>query len=115
MVFFVLYGKEISDPDTLHANDEVVSQLLSPIVRQRNVAGLGWMRDVLSNDSAFLFNASAEHAVEELETRIRHCISEPNDDEAQTTIAEIASLLGIEALRTESASEDDVPADEEST
>lgn len=97
-MYFDLYGTEISDVGTLTTQEEVVSQLLSPLVRERNVRGLHWAIDLFKAHPDFLQKVSTDHTVEEFEARLRNCVSDAIDDEAQPLIAEIAAICHIERL-----------------
>lgn len=105
--FFELYGAEIDDVSSLVANDRIVSHLFSPIVRQRNVAGLTWLDALLASHTDLLQQVSDKTAVEAFEDRLRDYVTEALDDDAQPLIEQIAKKLGIEAAEVESEASND--------
>lgn len=111
--FFEMYGGEISDPDTLVANERVVSHLFSPVVRHRNIAALRWLDNFFDGNRDFLENVSDENTVQEFENRLRDYVSEPADDDAQPLIAGIAERLGIEAVKVVAEKSDETSASDE--
>ena len=42
--FFRLYGGIISDPGMLLSTPKIIERLFTPIVNERNLAGLKWVR-----------------------------------------------------------------------
>lgn len=95
--FFELYGDEIADAGSLLSHNQIVHHLFSPILRERNVLGLKWLDRILDNYSDLLDKVSDETTVEALANRLRDCMNEPIEDEAQPVIDQIAAKLGIEA------------------
>ena len=104
--FFEVYGDEIADPQTLVDNGQVVSHLFSAIIRERNVPGLRWLVGFIKENDGFLEKVQAEHTVQEFENRLRDCVTEPAEDEAQQFIDELADRLNVEPVNTAEETED---------
>lgn len=90
------------------ANGQVVSHLFSAIIRDRNVPGLRWLVSFIKDIASFLENVSTEHTVQEFENRLRDCVTEPAEDEAQQFIGELADQLNVEPVKTGEETEDSV-------
>ncbi|MBA2116719.1 P-loop NTPase fold protein [Bremerella alba] len=99
--FFELYGDEISDAESLVAHNQIVLRLFSPILRERNVVGLNWLDEILDAHPDLLDKVSDKTAVKAFENRLRDCMTEPVEDEAQPIIKRIATTLGIESATDE--------------
>lgn len=95
--FFEMYGKELNDADILAAHSQIVSHLFSPMLRERNVAGLRWLDTILDDHMELFDKISDETTVEALASRVRDCLTTPLDDDAQSVIEEIAKKVGVEA------------------
>ena len=91
-----MYGDEISDMGILIAQEELLSRLFSPLVRERNTRGLRWIVSIVEARPDFLKQVPTGHTVEEFQARLRDCITNPTSDEAQPLIAAIATACGIE-------------------
>ncbi len=113
--FFQMYGEEIGVAATLAANDSTVSRLFSPIVRARSVRGLKWLLNIFEQAPALVEVSSSDDKVQEFVTRIRDCISNPQEDDAQNLINQLADKLAIEITIEElesDGSEDDASPSE---
>lgn len=105
--FFEMYGEEIADIRTLTEDNRIVSRLFSPLVRERTIGGLRWLREVLSKNTNLMNKYSDGASVQELRERLQGELGRPadEDDQAHSLIAEIANILGIEP-------EEETPEDE---
>lgn len=93
--FFNLYGGMISDPEMLLSAPKIIERLFTPIVNERNLAGLKWVIGLLETDSKFLKALSKNDGIDGLLTRLRYYVETPGEDESQALIGELADLLGI--------------------
>ena len=69
--------------------------LFSPIVRQRNKAGVDWLISIVKDDSELLSDLSALDNVDEFRTRIQDSVNTPEDDEVQPHLETLGSHIGI--------------------
>lgn len=93
--FFALFHADLTDANALMSNERIVSHLLSPLVRERNEAGLKWLQEFLSNNSQFFDGIRTEYTIRDLEIRIRECVNNPKGDESDGLLLNIAERLGI--------------------
>jgi hypothetical protein len=113
--FFEMYDEEIADYATLTKNKEIVAKLFSPLVRERAIGGLRWLRDVFSNNPKLLDKYTDKASVQDFRERLQGEIDKPAkmDDEAHALTVEIATTLGItpkeKLTEDEAATEDDTP------
>jgi hypothetical protein len=56
---------------------------------------LRWLNAIIDGDNELLDKVDGLHTVEEFESRVRDCISQPASDDAQPIIAEVAEKLQI--------------------
>lgn len=94
--FFVMYGEEISDASSLAANDRVLSHFFTALVREKNVAGLGWLDEFASRHPSFLDTVNAEHTIKEFTDRLQEHVDNRTEEDSHETIASIAAHFGIE-------------------
>jgi hypothetical protein len=99
--FFNLYGDRIADSSVLLSAPTNVDRLMSPIVKERNDAGLNWFVDLLEKDSELSNKIASEADISGLRTRLKDNLSDPKDDSAQSLIDKLARLLGIVSEPTE--------------
>lgn len=93
--FVQMYGDEFSMIEVLEDNHHSVDGLFSPIVRHRNLPGLTWLKSVLTQTSGLLDTLASKQNIEEFKTRLQDCVNDPEDDEAQELIDEVAELVGV--------------------
>jgi hypothetical protein len=96
-VFFDMYGEEIAHKATLTGNKNIVAELFSPLVRERVIGGLRWLRDIFSINSGLLKKYNDESSVQDFRERLQGELggSANKEDEAHNLIIEIANTLGI--------------------
>ncbi len=96
-VFFDMYGEEIEDKATLFGNKNIVAELFSPLVRERAVGGLRWLRNLFSNNRELLDRYTDKPSVQDFRERLQGelGVSADKEDEAHNLIVEIANTLGI--------------------
>ncbi len=109
--YFTLYGHEISDLEVFYGNPRVVPNFFSPMLQQRNVIVLGWLRDFLKTNDEFL-GAIVEEHVQNFDDRLREVTSDPKEDEAQPIIDDIASMRNIKPVALNSDDVDEPPAED---
>lgn len=93
--FFLMFGQEIVRHGGLGTRENLVSSLFSPIVRQRNKAGVDWLISIVKDDSELLSDLSALDNVDEFRTRIQDSVNTPEDDEVQPHLETLGSHIGI--------------------
>jgi hypothetical protein len=103
--FVTMYGVEIADREVLSTNNRSVEGLFSPIVRQRNIPGLTWLAASFNGTQEFLDALQSQSNTGEFRTRLQDCVNDPEEDEAQPLISQLANALGIEVAVPESDSE----------
>jgi hypothetical protein len=119
--FFEMYGGEIADKSTLAGDKNIVARLFSPLVRERKIGGLRWLKEVFDANLQLLDSYSDRTwvaSVQDFRERLQGELEKPADkeDEAHDLIVKIASTLGITQKETppedEAATEvDDTPED----
>jgi hypothetical protein len=101
--FFILYRGEICDADLIAQKRDAPYVLFTPLLTQRNAAGLSWLAEVL--DSApDLLNRLDSATVEHFRDRVSKEIAAVKGDEADEPIHRIAAALGIEPQEGKTAS-----------
>lgn len=112
-LFFDIYGGELASAKDWR-RPHTVTHLFSPLVRERSVAGLAWLRNALEQDPAAVTLAAEQ---EEFRERLQRQLEEAQErqSEADVHIGAIATMLGLtpkmdaastmEEERTEDATE----------
>jgi len=109
--FFQLYGEELSADSTLFFDEtSVVAKLFSPLLRDRNVFGLRWLKGLFEKIPEILEKSNDRDAVDDLIERIQGELrrSADDSDQVQTFFVEIAAILGIIIDGKDSMEESDV-------
>ncbi|MBC8430953.1 MAG: hypothetical protein H8D96_03440 [Desulfobacterales bacterium] len=98
--FFEMYGDEIADDATLTENSNTVAKLFSPLVRERALGGLRWIRGVINNNPEFLEKHAGTASVQDFRERLQGELGKTSEEDGEThnLIEEIASILGIEPV-----------------
>lgn len=90
-IIFELYQDGISKNDILKLKSNLVSDLFNPLLRDRKLDGLSWIRDLLQTHDNFLTQFS--NGVDSFKTRLSDYVNEGEDIDA--VILEIAQILKI--------------------
>ncbi|MGH8543766.1 MAG: P-loop NTPase fold protein [Gammaproteobacteria bacterium] len=93
--FYQIYGSELSNAAALLSNARSVSHVFSPIVRQRDAAGMRWLAQTLRDNDDFLETYSNTNSLQDFKGRVQECLEQESDEESSELIQEIASLLRI--------------------
>lgn len=94
--FFKMYGEEISKPDILSEEKLVVHKLFTPLIKERSIGGLHWLKNVFSNNPKIIENYTDSASIQDFRERIQDELGKSVDDEAHDLIASIANILLIE-------------------
>lgn len=93
----------------LREDSLIVHKLFTPLVKDRSVGGLTWLRNNFSNNPGLLDGYTDTASVEDFRECLKDGLggSTAEDDEAYRLIAEIADTLGIEP-EVETTSDDEI-------
>jgi hypothetical protein len=115
-----MYGEAIAEESILTVNKEIVGKLFSPLVRERNIRGLRWLKGVF-DEKKFLLDRSTDPAwvtaVEDFRERLKEEFEKvvEKEDEAHGLIIQIATILGIKGTektsKREATTTENLPAD----
>jgi hypothetical protein len=112
--FFSLFGECLANKSVFLAQRRIVERFASPIVRERNVAGLAWLAKFLGSNKAVLSEAAPDDNVNEFRTRIRDCVEKPEDGEAQVLIDQLAVMAGVHTEAVDECNADAITEDSNS-
>ncbi len=96
--FFQIYGDELSgDPTSFYEEKDIVAKLFSPLLRERNVSGLRWLKSIFGNIPDLLDSSADRDAADDFLERLRGELGKPADDgdQVHALIVDIATTLGI--------------------
>lgn len=93
--FFEIFGDEIIDEDLLVKDNRIVSDLFIPLLKKRNIKGLGWIGKVLDQFPRFIRVYKDKIAVDDFKNRIKLLISSDIPDTEEESIWKIAELLNV--------------------
>ncbi len=94
--FFQMFGGVISEERAVRAHAGVFALLLSPLIRDRKIAGLRWLLKLL-HDHPLLLEGLDTDRVQEFKERLREQLDPgtESEDEFQQLVIEVSRLLGV--------------------
>lgn len=94
--FFELYGAIIANPKAMHESKGAFN-VLTPMVRERNLPGIRWALTFLEDNESFLGEHPDKDAVEEFREVVRERLAEAvggANEELQTLLEQLSSVVG---------------------
>jgi hypothetical protein len=94
--FFVLYGSEISDPDLIKQDQDILRKVFSPmLVDERNKEGLSWLSKLLEKNPNLFGKYSQQEDLEDLKSRIIKEANSDTKDDSSPIFIHLAKQLKI--------------------
>jgi len=93
--FFRVFGDELQEPKLLAEEQNLIPPVFEPLIREKNVEGLRWFRDLLGKGYSLL-DTDSDAAVSDLVSAIPRLIEGIEEGEAKTLLTEIGELLGAD-------------------
>lgn len=97
--FFDRYGAEISDLESLHGDNSIISDFFSDLIKERNEAGIQWLIEIVG-DTDFLANYKPKYHVPAFKKRVREALEV--DSDTDSSLVELGSVLGIKRPKGDS-------------
>lgn len=95
-IFFTMYGVEISDPEVLIDDPQIVRKVFSnQFIAKRMVEGIRWLCSFISNEPDFFNEYSRLEDVEEMKERIITELKREISDDASEPLMRLSELLRI--------------------
>jgi hypothetical protein len=96
--FFQIYGDELlEDAASFYEEKDIVANLFSPLLRERNISGLIWLNSIFVKIPNLLEKSADKVATDDFLERLQGELVKPSDegDQVHTLIVDIAKTLGI--------------------
>ncbi len=97
--FMAIYKDEIFTKDTMSSNAKTPSNILVPMLQERQLYSLNWMNEFFRAYPRFLED-NQNTANDAFKIRLQRSLIDTTEDDAQKIIVEIAKTLNIETLKS---------------
>lgn len=87
---FDALGEKLVDLGALTRKDDVVPNLFSPLVEQRQVRGINWLCKVFDANAGGVDGFRNEESIDEFRIRIREALQNPGNSDFDVAMAELA-------------------------
>ena len=94
--FFAIFESEALKLESLKDDDETVEKLFTPLLQNRNIAGLILISKSVSANSNSLEKLGQKHHIAEFVERVQEALPQTKGDQSDTLIKQIATQLRIE-------------------